>query len=301
MNPINPIKVPRDQKFTFAPIRLTEAVVNQLIAANVKNRNSAPHREAEFAKEMSEGSWDWYSPQGNTFTVNESIDWLLDGQTRLAAIKRSGAFGHFGFLAVVPNAKANDVFATIDTGRLRSSGQTLGAIGMKNSTSVAAICRTLLYEIETKGGFVPQPKVNALAMLLEPAISSLPFRDKHVGVGRPFSCPMIAGAINAVRIGVLSFGEVCEFLEAALGDIGNEQSATKHLSRYFQRLNGAGGSRKAGQRDQFVLVTKLAAVHKAGKRLQKIYLTDADIEFARSGDASVWDIPEKCNALGGAK
>lgn len=282
----------RNSSFAVKTVELSEKLVDQLLAANIRNRSESELRTNEFAKEMEDGTWNWDSPQGMTFIVNSSFNWLLDGQTRLMAIKNSKQFGHGCILNIVDDEKAEKVFETIDSGRVRTSGQTLGALGMRNATTISAICRTLLVEAEYHGTkcYVPQPMVNALSVEKEPIIKLLPITTLHVGVGRRFSGPMFAGALNAIRLGVANIDQVREFLVAALSDIGPENSATKNCSRYFQRLNGAGGSRTAGQRDQFAIVTKFVKLYAEGSRRQKIYLTDEDIEFARGGEASVWDI-----------
>ncbi len=289
---IKPIQIPKTAQFATTTIALTEPVVDQLLAANVRNRSESELRVNEFANEMTNKTWNWDNPQGVTFTMNASMNWLLDGQTRLAAIKKSRAFGHSGIINFVSDKAADKVFETIDSGRARTSGQTLGALGMRNASVIAAVCRTLLVEAENRGNkcYIPQPMVNALSISKSELINSMPITKQHVGVGRRFSGPMFAGALNAVRIGFATVDQVRAFLEAALGDIGADHSASKNCSRYFQRLNGAGGSRTAGQRDQFAIMTKFVKAFVKGSRVQKIYLTEDDIEFARSGEGSVWDL-----------
>lgn len=275
-------------------ITLDKQTVEALLAANVRNRPRTKYRETTFAQQMRDGTWSWDSPQATTFIINNSGDWLLDGQTRLYAIQSSGCYGHEGTLQIVPDEIAEDVFQTIDTGRARTSGGTLSALGVRNANTVAAIARIVLAYADGSGKtrcFVPSTEVNEFIRQKEGKIRALPIVNLHIGTHKRFPAGFFAGALNAVRLGVATIEEAAQFLFSALRDEGEERDPTKVLSRYAQRIasekSGGGGVKAL---EELVFVTKLITAHKNHRQVRNIQFSESDIVFARSGDKTPWEI-----------
>jgi hypothetical protein len=272
-------------------IVLDESTVNALLAINTKNRNNSPIRTKRFAEAMTNGSWAWNSPQASLFVVNESRNWLLDGQTRLHAVKQSGMFGQMATLCIVPDEEAEAVFRTLDTGRARSPGQTLSALGVKNATTYASIAATLLANGSGSGKVetaIPTSEKNDWVFDKLEILELLPTNKIHVPTRKKFHSPIYAGALNAVRLGVISLDAVCDFLSLALKDAGAEKSPEKQLSRFFtQAVGSVGGKREA---IEFAYTTKCAVAYANCRKVSTTKCNDEDIAFARSGKKSAWEL-----------
>lgn len=272
-------------------IILSRGVVADLLLANTRNRPRNTNREAVFADAMKKGNWNWDSPQSSLFIINESRTWLLDGQTRLYAMQRAAEFGHDAILATVPDDEAEEVFKNIDTGRSRSPGSTLTALGVANGNTLAAIARIFLFETTKPTCYlVPANIVNEFVVEKEGKIRSLHVTKTHIGTKRTIPAAIYAGVLNAVRKKIITIDEASAFTFAALKDMGNENSATKMLSRYLQNPNIKRMSGAGIQNVQFVIGTKLAIAYKVGRDVKTLKVGDSEIATARSGDESPWSI-----------
>lgn len=281
-------------------ITLDESTVDSLLAINVRNRKLDNRRVRRYARQMKNGSFGWNSPQASRYIVNESFNWLMDGQTRLTAIKQSGAFGQTAFLDIVPDDEAEEVFKHIDAGRSRLAGQTISALGVKNSTMISGIAKTLLQNSapDKMIGHAEPAEVVDFSMEKEAMISRLPLRHTHVVTRKPFSTPVFAGCLNAIRLGFMTLDEVCSFLLLALKDEGEEKSPSRQLSRFIvqsrPRKNRMGiVSDNGGERNALALyafATKCCVAFANHRKVQSLTVTDADIAFARGGSKSAWEI-----------
>lgn len=227
-----------DRKFVVREIVLDEKTINFLLSLNVRNRRRAIVREAVYGDSLAENRWCADNPVAMSFTVNESMTWLLDGQTRLYAMLRAARFDLHALLHIVPDNSAEDVFRTIDIGRARSCGATLGALGEKNATNRAAAVNTLAFYI-SKGCGVDPGLVNGLVPEIRPLFDALPFRE-HKYTGKKPTASVYAGILNAIRLGLTSIEESAKLLDGALADRGEDTSATRILSRLMSRINSRG-------------------------------------------------------------
>lgn len=278
--------------FNITQIVLDPRTVDKLLEINIRNRARSAPRETLFAESIQADGWSFKNPQGMMFIVNESMTWLMDGQTRLEAIRRAGEFGHIAILAKVADEDAEEVFKTIDSGRGRTSGMTLSALGVENANVRAAIARTLLVEIDKNGNAakVSTSEINEYVYAHQETLSALPISKTHVGLKRPFPCAILAGVFNAIRIGFMTKTEAREFLVEALDDSGDATSGSRALSRYVQSMFADGGSRARGHSEQFAIATKCAKAQKERRPIFKLIFKPGDIEFSRSGDRTAWDI-----------
>lgn len=277
--------------FNLVQIVLTEKTIDELLSINIRNRVRSASRETVFTELCQSGGWSFKNPQGMMFIVNESMTWLLDGQTRLEAIKRAGEFGHVAILAKVADEDAEEVFKTIDSGRGRTSGMTLSALGTENANICAAIARVLLVEIDKKGnvGLVSPTEVNDYVSAHAEIFSFVPVAKQHAGLRRAFPSAILAGVFNAVRIGFMTKEEARDFLVEALEDSGEVKSGSRNLSQFVQSMFGNGGVRGRKQFELMAIATKCAKMHK-DRVFKTLQLKPCDLVFARSGDKSAWEI-----------
>jgi hypothetical protein len=96
---------------------------------NSGNRALNRQQVERLAKDMERGKW---KLNGDPIRFSEKR--LLDGQHRLSAVVLSGVT----IQSVVIFGISDDVFDTIDTGKRRSAGDTLGTLGEQNACRLAA-------------------------------------------------------------------------------------------------------------------------------------------------------------------
>lgn len=281
-------------------IILNESTVDSLLAINVRNRRLDLLRVRRYARRMRSGSFNWNSPQAVRYVVNESFNWLMDGQTRLTAIKQAGAFGQRAFLDIVPDDEAEEVFKCLDVGRIRKASGTVRALGVKCGTLLAGIARNLLQNSAPDGslGHAEQSEVVDFVMEKEEIMSRFPLTARHVATQKPFTSPVFAGALNAVRLGVLDLDDAVRFVGLALKDSGEEKSPERQLSRFVIQaqpkiIRGGLKADAGGERNTLVLfafATKCCAAFAHHRKVFTLTVTDADIAFARGGSKSAWEI-----------
>lgn len=117
---------------------VTPAVAEQLLRNNIKNRALSRTNLQRLVDQMNDG--EWQEETGESIKI-ASDGTLLDGQHRLTAIIQSGKSYEFLIISNLPN----EAFNVIDTGKIRSSGDSLHIMGVKNYTNVAAMIKKYLY------------------------------------------------------------------------------------------------------------------------------------------------------------
>lgn len=102
------------------------------------NRPRSGHNERAYAEAMRQGKW---FDTGDVISVRASDGHVLNGQTRLRAIKLSGIprVMHFAFGIV------DEAFQVMDTHRKRSSADTFSVLGVANPSLIARIVRQVSF------------------------------------------------------------------------------------------------------------------------------------------------------------
>jgi hypothetical protein len=113
---------------TFVTISPIAAAV--MLESNTANRPITEASVSAIIKEIKGGRW---KVNGDMIRITKSGR-ILDGQHRLTAVVRAGIAIDTWIMYDVPP----DVFDTIDVGKRRSAGDTLGCKGQKNSYRLAA-------------------------------------------------------------------------------------------------------------------------------------------------------------------
>lgn len=114
--------------------KISPKKAGEMLKGNTHNRNINGHHVDRLAAAMLSGEW---KLNGDAIRFNGSN--LIDGQHRLQAIIKSGKTIQTLVIYDLPE----DVFDTIDIGKVRSGANTLEAAGEKNSTTVACALRML--------------------------------------------------------------------------------------------------------------------------------------------------------------
>lgn len=112
------------------PVRAKE-----LLALNTCNRKLKKNYVKQLAEKMTSGEWLF-----NGDTIRIKGDRLIDGQHRLHAIVKSGLSQRM----LLVDSIDDNAFQTIDVGKRRSPGDTLEALGEKNSRLLASAVRTCI-------------------------------------------------------------------------------------------------------------------------------------------------------------
>lgn len=124
-----------------AQVRAKEMVVTPAMA-KMWLEKSAPNRHLSeivverYAEDMRQGRW---LVNGATIVMGQSGE-ILDGQHRLHAIVKTG----MPMNTIVVSGVADEAYKTMDTGRPRSVGDHLKAMGLPNPSNVAAMARSWL-------------------------------------------------------------------------------------------------------------------------------------------------------------
>jgi hypothetical protein len=104
---------------------ITPAIAQKMLKMNIGNRALTIWHVEELAKEIRAGRW-----RVNGDMIRISITGrVLDGQHRLAAIVKT----KMTIQTWVMEGLEDDIFDTIDVGKKRSQGDTLGCLGEKNA------------------------------------------------------------------------------------------------------------------------------------------------------------------------
>ena len=109
---------------------ITPEIAAKMLEANTSNRPLTEANVAGLVKEMKGGRW---KVNGDMIRFSDS-NIIIDGQHRLYAVVRSG----ITIQSWVMDGLPSDVFDTIDVGKRRSAGDTLGCRGEKNACRMAA-------------------------------------------------------------------------------------------------------------------------------------------------------------------
>jgi hypothetical protein len=109
---------------------ITPALAKKMLENNIGNRALTAWHVDELAKEIKAGRW---KINGDMIRISVSGR-ILDGQHRLTAIIKSG----MTIQTWVMEGLADDIFDTIDVGKKRSGGDTLGCLGEKNAYRLAS-------------------------------------------------------------------------------------------------------------------------------------------------------------------
>jgi len=109
---------------------ITPEIAAKMLESNTANRPLTEVHVVSLVKEMKGGRW---KINGDMIRISVA-NVIIDGQHRLHAVVRSGITIQSWVMEGLPD----DVFDTIDVGKRRSSGDTLGCRGEKNAHRLAA-------------------------------------------------------------------------------------------------------------------------------------------------------------------
>lgn len=115
--------------------KINAEVAKQMLRKNPNNRKLSKGHVSFLARQMEEGKWQF---DGQPIRL-DVYGRLLDGQHRLSAVVESDS--DIDFLIV--SGLDEETFKTMDTGKIRSGGDALSAMGIKYSGDIAAMCKTV--------------------------------------------------------------------------------------------------------------------------------------------------------------
>lgn len=110
---------------------ITPEMAAELLERNTNNRNVRESNVNQIAAAIMRGEW---QVNGDSIRISKT-GVLLDGQHRLHGIVKSGV----AVLTMLVTGLDDDVFATIDRGTKRTTGDALSVIGYSNSNNLAAL------------------------------------------------------------------------------------------------------------------------------------------------------------------
>lgn len=118
-------------KISTRVVNINPEMAADLLKFNTRNRALNQRVVMDYATQMQKGLWQL---NGEPIILSDT-NLLLDGQTRLHAIIKSGTTQQMLIVTGVPS----NAFRTIDTGYTRTAGNILGISGIKNSNELASV------------------------------------------------------------------------------------------------------------------------------------------------------------------
>lgn len=118
------------RKMETMVVTITPEMANNLLENNKKNRPLKMHHLAFLCEEIFSGRWKF---NGDTIRIATDGS-LIDGQHRLEAVRRTG----ISIKTLLVYGLDPEVFDTIDSGAVRSAGDTLSVAGEKNGRKLGA-------------------------------------------------------------------------------------------------------------------------------------------------------------------
>lgn len=121
---------------TIETLEVSPALAKEMLDANEVNRNASRDRVERHKRAMLGGFWAFIGDPIRQTTDGK----LLDGQHRLMAIEESGVTVTLVVIRGIPVEHQK----YMDSGRMRSTADSVRMMGIKNSTTVAAAARLLM-------------------------------------------------------------------------------------------------------------------------------------------------------------
>lgn len=237
---------PSQDGVTSAVETITPERAADLLKANTHNRQVRVKMVRLYADEMRRGAW---RLNGESIKIAKT-GVLLDGQHRLEAVVRSGVT----IQSLVTRGLDADTFTTIDTGRKRTPGDTLGISGVKSSNSAAAAIRsyaTFAARSITSARKSAEDKGMTSEQVLRFYNDNADDVNTAVSVSRGYvikSYNLVSGSIIAGLYLYLLIdkrhpgGKIVNFINAAFGDTDTDCKSLTELRRRLVRHKT--GSRK---------------------------------------------------------
>lgn len=116
---------------TTTTMLITPAIARAFLANNHHNRPIKRHRVRQYAADIKAGRWE---ENGETIKIAKDGS-VLDGQHRLLAIVQSDTPARMLVVQGLPRS----VFATIDQGVLRNTGDLMAVSGHANGSTLGAV------------------------------------------------------------------------------------------------------------------------------------------------------------------
>jgi len=192
---------------------ITPSTAKEMLKRNNGNRNLSMAHVNFLTKEMLSGNWQ-FDGQPIRFTEGGT---LLDGQHRLNAVIKSEIAQDF----LIIRGIEKDAFKVMDTGKRRSSGDALSALGVAQPNNIAAAARMIII---LERGFSSQ---NTNTQNKPSNTDVLEFYNRH---------PEIAVLVNEGGRLYVDFGKVLPISTiTAFKYLMNKRSVT-HSDEFWQKL-----------------------------------------------------------------
>lgn len=115
---------------------ITPELATKMLEKNFNNRKISDRHVVYLSNQMRDNQWQ-FDGQPVRF---DKFGRLLDGQHRLSAVVKSGKTIQF----LIVSGLDESTFKVMDTGKNRSAGDVLSVMGLKYSTDIASIAKTVL-------------------------------------------------------------------------------------------------------------------------------------------------------------
>lgn len=121
-----------------------------MLSINTRNRPMNKNLVLEYARQMKEGLWQL---NGEPIIISDG-NVLLDGQHRLAAIKKSNVSQKM----IIIKGVDGDAFKTIDTGKTRTAGDIFALNGIPNANRISAGISRYFFLKNKSVAYIHSPK-----------------------------------------------------------------------------------------------------------------------------------------------
>lgn len=258
-------------------VRITPLIASELLKLNTRNRKISKPAIEKLKREMINGSWRY---TGDTITINKNNE-ITNGQHRLTACYESGVT----IKAAIAYGVDIDSFSKQDQNKARTSGVILGYNGVKNASSIGAVCRLLAGASGERLAYMGKEKPEVIYSKLTE--QNKEFLQLAYRLTKSKSVSLVApDNFAAFLLLVSTNGKASAFIK---GVSSGEQIGGAALSlRNYRVINKPNGNYKNSQGKAMEVIKAWLTAY-AGKRVTNklVYLSDDslfDIESSINSD-----------------
>lgn len=258
-------------------VRITPLIASELLKLNTRNRKISKPAIEKLKREMINGSWRY---TGDTITINKNNE-ITNGQHRLTACYESGVT----IKAAIAYGVDIDSFSKQDQNKARTSGVILGYNGVKNASSIGAVCRLLAAASGERLAYMGKEKPEVIYSKLTE--QNKEFLQLAYRLTKSKSVSLVApDNFAAFLLLVSTNGKASAFIK---GVSSGEQIGGAALSlRNYRVINKPNGNYKNSQGKAMEVIKAWLTAY-AGKRVTNklVYLSDDslfDIESSINSD-----------------
>lgn len=249
---------------------MTKDRVAKYLAMNTRNRRPKQLAIDAYARDMERGDW---MPTNQGIGISES-GVLLDGQNRLMAIQKSGAYGT---VMLVCSGLPDAAQKAIDVGARRSSTDVFNLLmGNADATNWHVALARVIYIHRvldwTAGRTITNSELyDVFTDTFQEAVRIAKLSGGYKTMNAPTAAAFVEAASSLYSDHADSVYALAE--QVSSGELLQPKTPALILHRYISGIRGRSGGMKL-QRERFFKTLNAISAHVEGRKMDKLYATD---------------------------